>query len=58
VLERSILIIAQQMASLMQQHGRAFAIVDGNLEEFRIKRHDLEWKICGGVSVAMSDVGV
>src|SRR5882757_7007535 len=38
------LAVAQEVASFMQQHGGALAIVNRGFKKIRIQRHDLKWK--------------
>jgi hypothetical protein len=46
------------VASFMQQHGSAFAIINRGFKKIRIQRHDLKWKIGGGISIPVTDVVV
>src|SRR3989440_11106368 len=52
------LAVTEEVTSFMQQHGRAFTIIDRNFKEFRAKRHDLKWEIGGGISIPVTDIVV
>src|SRR5207248_10248657 len=54
----SFFAVTEEVTSFMQQHGRAFAIIDRNFKEFRVQRHDLKWKIGGGISSPVTDIVV
>jgi len=42
----------------MQQNRRPLIIVNSDVEEIRIERYDLEWKVGGGICVMMANLHI
>src|SRR5205814_10327471 len=52
------LAIAEQVTSFVQEHRGTFAIIDRHFKKFGVQRHDLKWKIGGGISIPVADIVV